>query len=383
MTSDSWLRRWRLPLTAAIFCAGALLYSVSSSGASAGTSIGVGGGSAAPGGSISSPVTVGLAPNDTVNGFDVTIGYNSAVVTANSVSLGAGWVQGGNVTTTINNAAGSVRVQGFQLGTGCSISPCALFTVNWNAVASGTTQASVSAQQLSGSNGGAAGQITGVGSSPGNLTVTGGQSTPPTSTATSVPPTATNTPLPPTATQTNAPNTPAATTAAPTNTPVPAATSTPAQPTTAPTQPAATSTPAAQPTSNPVVIAPGPQDPPSPNSPSVQGPLPAPSVNAPANPSVNNPSSGPAPSVGGNAPSSSDGNGGVRFIPLPPRTGTGTVGEGGTPLTGRIGLALMAVSGLMATWSLVTRRKPATVGGGRDDVVGRYLDDAERRGRKL
>ena len=378
------LNRTKPLIVGAIFVLGALLYSIAPSGASAGTTVTVGSGSAAPGATISVPVAVTLASGDTLNGFDVTVAFSPSVVTATGAPLGAGWVQGGNVTTTINNVSGSVRVQGFQLGSGCTSGSCPLFTLNFTAGPSGSTQATVSAQQLSGSNGGSLGQLTAVGSSSGTLSVNGGApaTNSPVSTATNTPVPPTNTPVPPTATSVppTATSVPATTTTAPAATATtPAATNTPVS---NPTQPAATpSAPQPQPTTGAVVVVPpsnpgssGPDNPaPNPSVPQAPGgptgsPVQPPSQAAPA---PNNSGSSPAPSTGGNV----DG----RFIPLPPRTGNTRATDSSLP-TREMGILLMTVSVALGGWMLANRRKPQPADYSR--TIDRYLAGEEERGRK-
>jgi len=152
---------------------GCLLLATAPGSASSGTIIHVGTGSAQAGQSVSTNVTASIASNDSVNGFDITLGFDPAVATAASITLSSGWTAL-PVTTPIDNGSGLVHVAGFQLGTGCGGgSSCAMFSVSWHGVAGGTSSVHVTVQQLAGSNGGANGTLSSVGAVGGSVTVTG------------------------------------------------------------------------------------------------------------------------------------------------------------------------------------------------------------------
>src|SRR6185312_15373373 len=141
---------------------GCLLLATAPGSASSGTVIQVGTATVPAGQNASTNVIASIASNDSVNGFDVTLAFDPAVVTAASVTLSQGWTAL-PVASPIDNAGGTVRVAGFQLGTGCgSGSSCPLFAVSWHGVAGGSSTVRVSVQQLAGSNGGAAGTLSSV-----------------------------------------------------------------------------------------------------------------------------------------------------------------------------------------------------------------------------
>src|SRR6185437_14534752 len=181
-----------------------LLLATAPGSASSGTVIQVGTATVPAGQNASTNVIASIASNDSVNGFDVTLAFDPAVVTAASVTLSQGWTAL-PVASPIDNSGGTVRVAGFQLGTGCgSGSSCPLFAVSWHGVAGGSSTVRVSVQQLAGSNGGAAGTLSSVAAVNGSVTVPGAPAAPSSSpkasasvsasaTATKTPATATNT----------------------------------------------------------------------------------------------------------------------------------------------------------------------------------------------
>jgi len=361
----TFLRRWRMPIIAATFALGALMYAVAPTQASPGTSVTVAGGSANPGGSMGTAVAATLAAGDTLNGFDITLGFSPSVATVSSVTLAGNWAQLGGITTTINNASGTVRVQGIQFNAGCTTSSCPLFTVNWVAVAPGSTQVAVAAQTLSGTNGGSPGQITSVSTAPGTLSVNGAA---PTATRTSAPATATS--VPPTNTSVSAPSTAVPATNTPTApTAVPSQASTQVPNTRTPVPQAPTSGPApVEPTATPTTAAPT-------SAPTTPGPSPA--AEAPVE---------LEPTVGAVIVTVPTQTLPPRTSPLPPNTGDGLDQASSQSLARVGGLSLMAIAAMLAALSLierVARRRPADPMSGLRRDVARYLDDASRRGGKL
>jgi hypothetical protein len=378
MVSNS-LSRTGLTWVAALvmFTIGALLVSLAPGAASAGTTLSVTGGTANVGGTMSSAASVSVAAPDELNAFDVTISYNASVVVPTSVTLNSAWtipLDAGTIGPgTIHVAASRL---GFCTGT------CPLFTVNWNAVGSGSVPLSPSNYVLSGRQSGVAGNITQTSVSAGTLTVNGQQ------TATNTPVTpATNTPVTPgtntpVAPATSTPVTPAATstpvtpatgtavapvtsTAATTNTPV-TAVSTAAPSSTAVAAPLVqtpapepTDTGAAPPPAEPTPAAPssgGPTDPPDTPAPA----SPAPVVNAPALPRANAPAGA--------------------AVPLPPRTGSSAVqGATGSPWL-PLGWILMALSGVLVVGEYI--RSARDRHSAFSLTVSGYLDEVEREPRR-
>ncbi len=386
-------RFWTLA-AASLFAAGALLVSLAPGSASAGTQLVVTGGSASPGGTVTSQVSASLVVADSLNGFDVTITYNPAVVSPASITLAGGWTQlAGQPGTT-----GSLNVAAFRLDF-CT-SSCPLFTITWNAAAPGAGQVQVSAFTLAGDTGTVSGALTGVTTSVAAVTVNGVQ---PTASNTAVQPT--NTPVPPTNTPvqpTNTPLPPTSTSVAPTNTPIPP-TNTPVPPaTTAPTntpapQPTATpSNSASSPTATPAVPAanttgpssgaPAPTVEPQPAAPITNAPAPAPGNPIPSDrqpvpvvPGAPVPIAQPsvAPRASGLLPDGSP--------PKPPATGMGfRPGSGPGGDLQAFGYVLIALSAAILGVQALGKARPVVAGldARARSTIERYLEDLEDRARR-
>ena len=179
------------------------------------------------------PVTANLTAGEQLVGWDVTITYDPAVVRPTGVNTLA-WTALSTCYTTNSCAPGTLRIAAYSL-TRCTVSPCHLFDVTWQALAPGDGALVVSAFQVSGSNNGAfQSRLTGATVGLAGLVVDS----------------PTVTPLPPTATPTAVPSTPSPTaTATTTATSTPTATNTPRPPPSP--SPTATSTPTIAPTSTP------------------------------------------------------------------------------------------------------------------------------------
>jgi hypothetical protein len=305
--------------------------------------------------SFSTTVSVNLTGVDELNGFDVRISYNSAVVNATSVSLAPFWnlpLDAGSIS------GGSVHAAASRLGAQppayCTGS-CALFTVNWTAVGAGSAQLQASPVILAGRQDGAPGSLTQISVALGSVVVPGPASA--TATNTSVPPTNTavpSSPSPVPATNTSAPatNTPAA----PTNTPVPPLA----------TQTAVAVAPTAQATPTIVVSAP------------VQPTVPGPPAPQPALPTT----AAPAPSTSGGevetptrAPAFLP-NG--QLIPLPPRTGDGESLASSPWSPVRVGgLALMGIAGLIGALEVLQLRARRR---GIGEAIDQFFREEETRG---
>lgn len=373
----------RFPLAALLFVSGALLVSLSSGSASAGTQLQIGSGTAQVGEPFVTSVSATVAAVDTVNAFDVTLSFDPNVATVSGVTLSPGWTP----LATGPNPTGSLRVAAFQFGTSCGPGACQLFSISWNAVNGGTSQLALTSQPpLAGTNNSIAGAITSVAVVSGTLTVTGGVTTP------------TNTPVAPT----NTAAAPTSTPVAPTNTAV-APTSTPAAPTSTPVAaPATPSAPTPTPTSLPVPATSGSDTPSGPPQAPVtsQGSVILPTTNQPSFPSVSQPEEAPPPasghqpspgvvqppvaSAGDSKPTSGEVPAGA-FIPLPPRTGD-SVGRPQLDLrehTRVVGYALMVTSAiLLASLARGRRERPVhRLDSEAEALVERYLDRQLERGR--
>ena len=237
------VRRTPGPLWALLFGIGCVLIAVAPTSASSGTVLHVGTATLQVGQTATTNVTVSLAGSDSVNAYDLTLSYASDRATATGITVPPGWT---TLTSTIDNAVGSLHVAAFQLGAGCGGgTSCALFSVSWSGAAAGTSTLHITAQQLAGSNGGTAGTIASVAAVDGSVIVTGSAASAsaiPTNTAT---PTATASPTA-TATNTATPTVaPATTTSGATSSPPPDSPTATATPTVATDSSNTTATPAA------------------------------------------------------------------------------------------------------------------------------------------
>lgn len=377
----------RLLLIAMAVCLalGIALLKVSPGGASNGTTLNVQGGQIPSGQSASAAVSVSLVAADTMNAFDVTLAFNPDVVNVSSVTLASGW--SALPTEAPDNVAGTVTVAGLQLGEGClGGTNCPLFSITWQAVGSGAAQVAAQSFVLAGSNNGTLGTLTGVSANVGALSVAGSAETP----ATQAPSTQ--------APATQAPETQSPATQAPA-TQAPAATTTQSPPsapaTSSPAAPAAPIAPVSSPTSlagQPNIT--GPILPPSsaaaqPTAPVVVVPPQQPDVSIPV------PSSGGAPSpVDFESPASAGQPESVpTVVPLPPQAGNGFANAVAAPLSEALGKSFIALAAVLGGWLLLIRFAPGAAAPtlppagdapmSRSDLeaIGRYLADAEQRGR--
>lgn len=186
-----------------------LVLGLGSLGASSGTTVVVSSSTVSAAGETGvTNVSVTLAPQDSLSEFEVHIAYDAAlldVVDADAIVMNARWDPPTGLPLLIDASDPGVVVVHASTGDPCPVgASCPLFSFTWEALANGTTAVSVTMQSLVGTQSGAAGALTGVTVSGGNVTV-GSQPVPspsatsttvPTGTATSVPtasPTATAT----------------------------------------------------------------------------------------------------------------------------------------------------------------------------------------------
>ena len=378
--------RFALVAAAVMFAAGAILVSLAPGAASTGTQLSPGSGSSSPGGSFSTSASVSLAAADELNGFDITVSYNAAVAVPVSVTLNGSWTIPLDPGTV---GPSTVHVAASRLGTFCT-GTCPLFTINWSAAGAGNFALSPTSYTLVGRQGGAAGNLSQVAVVAGTISVAGAV------------PTASNTSVPPTNTPTNTPVQPSVT-STPTRTPVPPTdTSTPTKtpdPTTGatPVPSAAAVTPTAVPptasqnaSASTPTTAPSTPIPPAserdgspPQSPDAGSTVPAVIATTAASPEViGEAPSAPAPAapvtVVVPGPATATGPAG-QFGPLPPRTGDGTRGATNSGVQ-QAGIALMVGSGLLFAAGVAASRAQASARWRR--VVGRYLEQSERDGRR-